>query len=66
MCVGSTPKPQLPPTPAAPPTMADPAVVKARDDAQQRVVNSGLASTSITENLGGVGGGAKPLAGAPQ
>lgn len=66
MCIGSAPKPQLPPTPPAAPTMADPAVVKARDDAQQRVVNSGLASTSLTENLGGAGAGARPLAGAPR
>lgn len=63
MCI-SSPKPQpLPPTPPAPPTMADPAVAQARDDAQRRASEGGLASTTLNVNLGGQGAGSKKLAG---
>ena len=67
MCLGgSTPKPQLPSPPPAAPTMSDPAVARARDDAQRSVANTGLASTSLNPDLGGQGAGAKKLAGSPR
>ena len=67
MCVGAspkTPKPQpLPPVAPMAPTMADPAVQQSSQDAQARLANSGLASTSLAPGLGGQGAGAKKLAG---
>lgn len=62
MCIGASAQ-DLPPQPPAPPTLADPAVQKARTDAQGKLQDSGLASTSLTINLGGQGQGAKKLAG---
>lgn len=44
--------------------MADPAVQRARTDAQAATADSGLASTQLTVNLGGQGPGKKKLAGA--
>lgn len=68
MCIGSSPKANptpLPPTPPATPTMADPAVQAARQDVQRQAQarEGGLASTQLTVNLGGQGGGKKNLAG---
>lgn len=65
MCFGSsTPKAQpLPPTPPATPTMADPAVQRARSDAQETAAReTGLSGTQLTVNLGGTGEGRKNLA----
>jgi len=66
MCFGSAPAPQpLPPTPPAAPTMADPAVQAARTNTQAKAAreSGGLASTQLTVNLGGQGGGNRKLAG---
>ena len=63
MCLGASARP-LPPQPPAAPTMADPAVQRARSDAQAGLAqDSGLASTQLTVNLGGQGSGQKKLAG---
>jgi hypothetical protein len=45
--------------------MADPAIQKARDDSNRQLAGSGLASTALNADLGGVGAGTKKLAGAP-
>lgn len=63
MCIGSAKAQPLPPAPPAPPTMADPAVQQARQDSTKSLADSGLASTSLTVNLGGEGAGKKKLAG---
>lgn len=67
MCFGSSSKSApMPPTPPAAPTMADPAVQKARTQAQETAAReTGLAGTQLTVNLGGQGGGKKNLAGTP-
>ena len=44
--------------------MADPAVQRARDDAQRKAASGGgLAATTLNVNLGGQGAGQKKLAG---